>query len=203
MQTSSSKILDDAVAQLSHLPSIGRRSAMRLALYLLRQDKADVEAFLNSIKALRDDVKYCRCCHNISDTDECSICSNSKRDHKIVCVVESIRDVMAIESTQQFSGVYHVLGGVISPMDGVGPEELEVDSLERRVASGEIDELILALSTTMEGDTTCFYLYRRLSQYGVRMTTIARGVAIGDELEYADELTLGRSIVNRVVYEGN
>lgn len=199
MQTSS-KLLDDAIAQFATLPSIGRKTAMRLAMHILRQDKADVAAFVNSISALRNDIRYCRTCHNICDNDQCEVCANPKRDHRTICVVESIREMMAIESTQQFNGVYHILGGVISPMEGIGPEELNIDSLEARVSAHDADEVILALSTTMEGDTTNFYLYRRLAPYNIKLTTIARGVAIGDEIEYTDEVTLGRSLVNRVPY---
>lgn len=199
MQTSS-KLLDDAIAQFATLPSIGRKTAMRLAMHILRQDKADVAAFVNAISALRNDIRYCRTCHNICDNDQCEICANPKRDHRTICVVESIREMMAIESTQQFNGVYHILGGVISPMEGIGPEELNIDSLEARVSAHDADEVILALSTTMEGDTTNFYLYRRLAPYNIKLTTIARGVAIGDEIEYTDEVTLGRSLVNRVPY---
>ncbi|MCQ2215826.1 MAG: recombination mediator RecR [Bacteroidales bacterium] len=199
MQTSS-KLLDDAIAQFATLPSIGRKTAMRLAMHILRQDKADVAAFVNAISALRNDIRYCRTCHNICDNDQCEVCANPKRDHRTICVVESIREMMAIESTQQFNGVYHILGGVISPMEGIGPEELNIDSLEARVSAHDADEVILALSTTMEGDTTNFYLYRRLAPYNIKLTTIARGVAIGDEIEYTDEVTLGRSLVNRVPY---
>ncbi len=173
---------------------------MRLAMYILRQDKSDVAAFVNAISALRNDIRYCRTCHNICDDDQCEVCANPKRDHRTICVVESIREMMAIEATQQYNGVYHVLGGVIAPMEGIGPEELNIDSLEARVSAHEADEVILALSTTMEGDTTNFYLYRRLAPYNVKLTTIARGVAIGDEIEYTDEVTLGRSLVNRVPY---
>lgn len=199
MQTSS-KLLDEAIAQFATLPSIGRKTAMRLAMHILRQDKADVAAFVNAISALRNDIRYCRTCHNICDNDQCEVCANPKRDHRTICVVESIREMMAIESTQQFNGVYHILGGVISPMEGIGPEELNIDSLEARVSAHDADEVILALSTTMEGDTTNFYLYRRLAPYNIKLTTIARGVAIGDEIEYTDEVTLGRSLVNRVPY---
>lgn len=200
MIQTSSKLLDDAIAQFATLPSIGRKTAMRLAMHILRQDKADVAAFVNAISALRNDIRYCRTCHNICDDDQCEVCSNPKRDHRTICVVESIREMMAIEATQQYTGVYHILGGVISPMEGIGPEELNIDSLEARVSAHDADEVILALSTTMEGDTTNFYLYRRLAPYNIKLTTIARGVAIGDEIEYTDEVTLGRSLVNRVPY---
>lgn len=200
MIQTSSKLLDEAITQFATLPSIGRKTAMRLAMYILRQDKSDVAAFVNAISALRNDIRYCRTCHNICDDDQCEVCANPKRDHRTICVVESIREMMAIEATQQYNGVYHVLGGVIAPMEGIGPEELNIDSLEARVSAHEADEVILALSTTMEGDTTNFYLYRRLAPYNVKLTTIARGVAIGDEIEYTDEVTLGRSLVNRVPY---
>ncbi len=197
----SSHLLDNAVQQFSLLPGIGKKTALRLVLYLLRQDKEDVAHFTEAIRAVRNDIHYCRSCHNLSDNDECDICANPLRNHKLICVVETTRDVMAIESTRQFNGIYHVLGGVISPMDGIGPDDLNIDSLEAKVSSGQADEVILALSTTMEGDTTNFYIYKRLGPYGVKLTTIARGVAVGDELEYTDEVTLGRSIVNRVPFE--
>ena len=175
---------------------------MRLVLYLLRQDVAMVEAFGNAIITLKHEVKYCKVCHNISDTDMCRICSNPQRDASVVCVVETIRDVMAIEATQQFRGLYHVLGGVISPMDGGGPSDLQIDSLVERIRKGGIKEIILALSTTMEGDTTAFYIYRKVEPLGVKLSVIARGVSVGDEVEYADEVTLGRSIVNRTPFNG-
>lgn len=197
----SSKLLDDAVAQFSRLPGIGKKTALRLVLHLLREEKEEVAMFTEAIRAVRNDIHYCRQCHNLSDSDTCEICANPRRDHRQVCVVETVRDVMAIEATRQYAGVYHVLGGVISPMDGIGPDDLNIDSLEARVSAGEVDEVILALSTTMEGDTTNFYIYKRIAPYGVRITTIARGVAVGDELEYADEVTLGRSLVNRVPFE--
>ena len=195
-----SVLLEKAVGEFSKLPGIGRKTAMRLVLHLLRQDNATVEAFGNSIITLKHEVKYCRVCHNISDTDTCQICANPARDASTVCVVENIRDVMAVEGTQQFRGLYHVLGGVISPMDGVGPSDLQIDSLVQRVANEEVKEIVLALSTTMEGDTTNFFIYRKLSPYNVKITVIARGVSIGDEIEYADEITLGRSIVNRTSF---
>ena len=180
----------------------GRKTAMRLVLHLLRQDTAVVEAFGNAIVTLKHEVKYCKVCHNISDTETCRICSNPQRDSSVVCVVENIRDVMAVEATQQFRGLYHVLGGVISPMDGIGPGDLQIESLVQRVSSGDIKEVILALSTTMEGDTTNFYIYRKLEKLGVKLSVIARGISVGDELEYADEITLGRSIVNRTPFTG-
>ncbi len=197
----SSKLLDDAVTQFSRLPGIGKKTALRLVLHLLREDKEEVAMFTEAIRAVRNDIHYCRQCHNLSDSDTCEICANPRRDHRQVCVVETVRDVMAIEATRQYAGVYHVLGGIISPMDGIGPDDLNIDSLEARVSAGEVDEVILALSTTMEGDTTNFYIYKRIAPYGIKTTTIARGVAVGDELEYADEVTLGRSLVNRVPFE--
>lgn len=189
--------LERAVSQFAGLPGIGRKTAMRLVLHLLKRERTDVDAFADSLKALMANVHYCRICHNICDGDICGICATPSRDHSTVCVVESIQDVMAIEATQQFSGVYHVLGGVISPMDGIGPQDLEITSLVERVAKGEIKEVILALSPTMEGDTTDFYIYRKLADYKVTITTIARGVAQNDLLHYTDEVTLGRSILDR------
>lgn len=197
-----SVLLEKAVSEFAKLPGVGRRTAMRLVLYLLRQDAVAVEAFSNAIVTLKHEVKYCKVCHNISDTDICRICSSPQRDSSVVCVVESIRDVMAVEATQQYHGLYHVLGGVISPMDGVGPADLQIDSLVKRVEDGGISEVILALSTTMEGDTTNFYIYRKLEKFGVKLSVIARGISVGDELEYADEVTLGRSIVNRTPFSG-
>jgi len=197
----SSKLLENAVNELSRLPGIGKKSALRLALYLLKQENESVVRFAETIKTLRQEICYCKGCYNISDTDVCAICASDKRDHKLVCVVESIRDVMAIENTRQFFGVYHVLGGVISPMDGIGPDDLTIGPLEEKIKEGKIDEVILALSTTMEGDTTNYFLYRKLSKYNVNITTIARGISIGDELEYADEVTLGRSLVNRLPFD--
>ena len=190
------------VNEFAKLPGVGRKTAMRLVLHLLRQDTAVVEAFGNAIVTLKHEVKYCKVCHNISDTETCRICSSPQRDASVVCVVENIRDVMAVEATQQFRGLYHVLGGVISPMDGIGPGDLQIESLVRRVAAGGINEVILALSTTMEGDTTNFYIYRKLEKLGVKLSVIARGISIGDELEYTDEVTLGRSIVNRTPFSG-
>lgn len=195
-------LLEKAVGEFAKLPGIGRKTAMRLVLHLLRQDSATVETFGGSIITLKREVKYCNVCHNISDTDTCQICSNPQRDAAIICVVESIRDVMAVEATQQFRGLYHVLGGVISPMDGVGPSDLEIESLACRVAEVGAKEVILALSTTMEGDTTNFYIYRKLEKLAVKLSVIARGISIGDELEYTDEVTLGRSIVNRTTFTG-
>ena len=198
-----SLLLEKAVCEFAKLPGVGKKTAMRLVLHLLNQDTATVEAFGNAIIQLKREVKYCRVCHNISDTDICNICSNPKRDATTVCVVQNIRDVMAIESTQQYQGLYHVLGGLISPMDGMGPKNLQIDSLIERVAQGDIKEVIFALNTTMEGDTTCFYISRRLKDYPVKLSVRARGVSVGDELEYTDEVTLGRSIINRMPYKVN
>ena len=195
-------LLEKAVSEFAKLPGIGRKTAMRLVLFMLRQDTSMVEAFGSAIVTLKREVKYCKVCHNISDTETCRICTNPQRDASMICVVENIRDVMAIEATQQFRGLYHVLGGVISPMDGVGPNDLQIESLIQRVSTEEISEVILALSTTMEGDTTNFFIYRKLEKLGVKLTVIARGISIGDELEYTDEVTLGRSIVNRTLFMG-
>jgi recombination protein RecR len=196
-----SLLLENAVNELSRLPGIGPKTAMRLALFLLKEKKEDVNKFAESIRLLREEIRYCKECYNISDADVCSICSNPRRDHSLVCVVESVRDVMAIENTQQYGGVYHVLGGVISPMDGIGPDDLNIDPLVDKVRTGGVKEVVFALSATMEGDTTNFYIYRKISDCSVKITTIARGVAIGDELAYADEVTLGRSLVNRLPFE--
>ena len=190
-------LLERAVTEFAKLPGIGRKTALRLSLHLLRQQEADVDAFGDAVVRLKREVKYCRVCHNISDGEVCPICSDQRRDASQICVVESIQDVMAVENTQQFNGLYHVLGGIISPMDGLGPADLEIDSLVSRVEQGGIDEVILALSSTMEGDTTNFYISRRLAHTGVRLSVIARGISVGDELEYTDEVTLGRSILNR------
>ncbi|MCF0185666.1 MAG: recombination protein RecR [Bacteroidaceae bacterium] len=197
-----SALLEKAVGEFAKLPGIGRKTALRLVLHLLRQESQTTRTFANALTELVDGVKYCKVCHNISDTDVCAICSNSKRDPSLVCVVENVQDVLAVENTQQFNGLYHVLGGVISPMDGIGPSDLQIESLVQRVAEGEIHEVILALSSTMEGDTTNFYIYRRLAESGVKLSVIARGISVGDELQYADEVTLGRSIVNRVAFDG-
>lgn len=197
-----STLLEKAVGEFAKLPGIGRKTAMRLVLHLLRQETSTVEAFGSAVVRLKHEVKYCRVCHNISDTDTCQICSNPQRDASSVCVVENIRDVMAVENTQQYKGLYHVLGGVISPMDGIGPSDLQIDSLVERVKSGVVKEVILALSSTMEGDTTNFFIFRKLAPYDVKITMIARGISIGDELEYTDEVTLGRSIVNRLPFTG-
>jgi recombination protein RecR len=196
-----SRLLENAVTEFAKLPGIGKKTALRLVLYLLKKETDEVHRFSEAITRLRDEVKHCLLCHNISDTDTCNICSNGARDHGLICVVENIRDVMSIENTQQYRGVYHVLGGIISPMDGIGPSDLEIESLITRVNSGEIREVIFALSTTMEGDSTNFYLFKKLKNSNIRITTLARGVSIGDDLEFTDELTLGRSIVNRLLYE--
>ena len=198
-----SRLLENAVNEFAKLPGIGRKSALRLVLHLLRQDKEEVEAFGNSLIQLRKEIKHCQVCHNISDTETCQICSNPSRNESLICVVENIRDVMSVENTQQFNGLYHVLGGIISPMDGIGPSDLEIDSLVKRAEKGKIAEVILALSTTMEGDTTNFYIFRKLKDLNIKISTLARGVSIGDELEYTDEITLGRSLTNRVPYESS
>ena len=196
----SSKLLENAVNELARLPGIGRKTALRLALHLIRQDRQQVETFSKAILSMRNDIKRCAICHNISDSDICDICENMKRDHAISCVVQDIRDVMAIENTGQYSGVYHVLGGIISPIDGIGPEDLAIESLISKVAEGQIKEVIFALPTTIEGDTTNYYLSKKLAGFPIVLSTIARGIAIGDDIEFADEITLGRSIVNRVPF---
>jgi len=195
-----SKLLEEAVDEFSSLPGIGRKTAFRLVMHLLRRDRAEVKRFGETITRLREDVCYCSNCHGISDTPVCDICSDPQRDRSLICVVESVQDVMAVENTRQFRGLYHVLGGIISPVDGIGPSDLTINRLEEKVREGYATEIILALSTTMEGDTTNFYIYKRLSQYNIRITTLARGVAIGDVLEYTDEITLGQSIVNRRLF---
>lgn len=192
-----SQLLEKAVCEFSKLPGIGRKTALRLVLDLLRRTEDEVDGFASAVTRLRKEVKYCRVCHNISDTDVCPICSDRRRDTTSICVVENIRDVMAVENTQQYNGLYHVLGGIISPMDGVGPSDIEIDSLVERVAAGGVKEVILALSSTMEGDTTNFYISRKLAAYDVVISVIARGISVGDELEYTDEVTLGRAILNR------
>lgn len=193
-------LLDKAVGEFAKLPGIGCKTALRLVLHMLRQTDEDVMTFADALSRLKREVKYCKVCHNISDTDVCSICSDSRRDGSVICVVENVQDVMAVENTQQFHGLYHVLGGVISPMDGVGPADLEIDSLVERVSQGGVKEVILALSSTMEGDTTNFFISRKLAQYPVKLSVIARGISVGDELEYTDEVTLGRSILNRTPF---
>jgi recombination protein RecR len=195
-----SVLLENAVNEFARLPGIGRKTALRLILHLLRQETSAVDNFSQSLTALKHGVKYCTVCHNICDDDVCPTCLDRTRDKSTICVVENIKEVMAIENTMQFKGLYHVLGGIISPIDGIGPADLEIESLVGRVSRGEIKEIILALSTTMEGDTTNFYIYKKLSPYDVKISMIARGISIGDEIEYADEVTLGRSILNRTLF---
>lgn len=200
LQQYPSALLEKAVGEFSRLPGVGRKTALRLVLHLLRQPIEDVDRFTEAVSLLRHDVKYCKVCHNISDTDVCAICSDTKRDASLVCVVENIQDVMAVENTQQFNGLYHVLGGVISPIEGIGPSDLRIDELVKRVAAGGVEEVLLALGSTMEGDTTNFYISRKLEPYPVKLTVLARGISVGDELEYTDEVTLGRSILNRTPF---
>jgi recombination protein RecR len=195
-----SKLLENAVNEFASLPGIGRKTAFRLVMNLLRRNSDEVRKFGESIIRLHAEIHYCKICHNISDTEVCTICSDKSRERTVICVVETIQDVMAIENTRQFRGIYHVLGGIISPMDGIGPADLRIDNLEEKVKAGDISEVIFALSTTMEGDTTNYYLYKRLNKYNIRLSMLARGVAIGDELEYTDEITLGRSIMNRTPF---
>ena len=197
----SSKLLENAVYEMSQLPGIGKRTALRLVIHLLKQPKERTAFLTGALLKLREDINFCSSCYNISDTALCEICANPKRDKSLVCVVEDIRDVMAIENTSQYQGLYHVLGGKISPMEGIGPQDLNIASLVKRVRSGKVNELIFALSSTMEGDTTNFYIYKQLEDFDIATSTIARGIAVGDELEYADEVTLGRSILNRVPFE--
>jgi recombination protein RecR len=199
----SSKLLENAVAEFAKLPGVGQKTALRLVLHLLNQDKQDVERFSTTISKLRNEIRFCSVCHNISDHAVCEICSSHKRDRSLICVVEDTRDVMAIENTNQYNGVYHVLGGLISPMDGVGPSDLQVDTLVERLKENEAKEIIFALSATMEGDTTLFYLNKRIKSFHITISTIARGIAFGGELEYVDEITLGRSIATRVPYENS
>jgi recombination protein RecR len=195
-----SKLIEDAVTEISRLPGIGKKTALRLALHLLKQNEAVTEALALALTRMREEINYCRTCHNISDAEECSICQSHRRDPSLVCVVEDIRDVLAIENTNQYQGLYHVLGGVISPIQGIGPEELKIESLISRISEGTIQEVILALSATMEGDTTAFYLSKRLKESGVKVSTISRGIPVGGELEFTDEVTLGRSILTRIKY---
>ena len=195
-----SALLERAVGEFAKLPGIGRKTALRLVLHLLRQPEDDVRGFADAVYRMRREVKFCHVCHNISDTDTCEICADKRRDASTICVVENIQDVMAVENTQQFNGLYHVLGGVISPLDGVGPSDIEIDSLVKRVAEGGVKEVILALGSTMEGDTTNFYISRKLESYPVTLSLIARGISVGNELEYTDEVTLGRSILNRIPF---
>jgi len=197
----SSRLIDEAVEQLSSLRSIGKRTALRLVLDLLRRSPEEVNAFASAFTSMKQNIHFCEVCNNVSDEKICSICSNTSRNKKIICVVEDVRDVMAIENTQQYKGLYHVLGGIISPMDGIGPDDLTIDSLIKRAASDEVEEIVFALSTTMEGDTTNFYLFKKLGDSQLKISTLSRGVAIGDDIEYADEITLGRSIVNRLPFE--
>jgi len=199
----SSKLLEQAVYEMSQLPGIGKRTALRLVLHLLRQPEAQTEQLTEALTGLRTGIKFCKNCYNISDTELCEICANPNRESAIVCVVEDVRDVMAIENTSQYRGHYHVLGGKISPLDGIGPQDLTIYSLIEKVKSGAIEEIIFALSSTMEGDTTNFYIYRQLEGLNVKTSTIARGIAVGDELEFADEVTLGRSILNRIPFENS
>jgi recombination protein RecR len=199
----SSKLLEKAVNEMSQLPGIGKRTALRLVLHLLKQPKEQTDFLAQAIVAMREEIKYCLSCHNISDTDLCEICANKSRNHAVICVVEDIRDVMAIENTGQFRGVYHVLGGKISPIDGVGPSQLNITSLVEKVKLGAVSEIIFALSSTMEGDTTNFYIYKQIADSEIILSTIARGISVGDELEYADEVTLGRSILHRVPFENS
>ena len=197
----SSKFIENAVNEISNLPGIGKKSALRLVLFLLRQPESQSKNLANAISEMRLNVNFCKNCHNISDLDVCEICSNPRRDQSVICVVEDIRDVMAIEKTSSFNGLYHVLGGKISPIDGIGPDDLNIESLVEKVKNNPIKEVIFALSTTMEGDTTNFYIYRQISDYNIATSTIARGISVGDDLEYADEITLGRSITDRSPFE--
>ena len=197
----SSKLLESAVNEMAQLPGIGKRTALRLVLHLLKQPKEQTSYLAEALKSFRDEIKLCKNCHNISDVELCEICTNTRRDPELICVVEDIRDVMAIENTSQFKGQYHVLGGKISPIEGIGPHNLTIENLVEKVGQGGVKEIILALSSTMEGDTTNFYIYRQLQKFDVNLTTIARGISVGDEIEYADEVTLGRSILNRVPFE--
>jgi recombination protein RecR len=198
----SSKLLENAVSEISKLPGIGKKTALRLALHLLKQDEQYVEALGNSLIKLKKEVNYCKVCNNLSESEVCEICSNPRRKQKEICVVQDIRDILAIENTGQYTGLYHVLGGIISPMDGIGPEDLNIRNLLQRIKTGEVEEVIFALPTTVEGDTTNFYLYKLLKDLDIKVTSIARGVSIGDDIEYTDEVTLGRSILNRQLYSG-
>ncbi len=199
----SSKLLEKAVNEIAQLPGIGKRTALRLVLHLLKQPSEQTQFLSQALLAMREEIKFCKSCHNISDVDVCEICSNEKRNHSIICVVEDVRDVMAIENTGQFKGIYHVLGGKISPIDGVGPSQLNINSLIEKVKNNKVEELIFALSSTMEGDTTNFYIYKQIKDCSVKTSTIARGISVGDELEYADEVTLGRSILHRIPFENS
>ena len=197
----SSKLLEAAVSEMAQLPGIGKRTALRLVLHLLKQPKEQTVFLSNALTTFREEIKYCESCHTISDVALCEICSNTKRNHQLICVVEDVRDVMAIENTGQYRGIYHVLGGKISPMDGIGPSQLKINSLVEKVNSGKVEEIVFALSSTMEGDTTNFYIYKQIKDSNIVTSTIARGIAVGDELEYADEVTLGRSILQRIPFE--
>jgi recombination protein RecR len=197
----SSKLIEKAVNEMAQLPGIGKRTALRLVLHILKQPKEQTSFLAQALVTMRNEIKYCKSCHNISDSELCEICANSNRNHNVICVVEDIRDVMAIENTGQFKGIYHVLGGKISPVDGVGPSQLTITSLVEKVKLGLVSEIIFALSSTMEGDTTNFYIYKQIANFNIVVSTIARGIAVGDELEYADEVTLGRSILQRVPFE--
>lgn len=203
MMELSSKLLSNVVDEISRLPGIGKRTALRLALYLLKQPKENTLLLSKSLEKFRTEIDYCQKCHNLSESDICEICSNERRNNKLLCVVEDIRDVMAIESTNQYNGLYHVLGGIISPIEGIGPNELNIDSLIDKVKSNQVEELIFALSSTLEADTTNFYIYKAISPYDIKISAIARGISVGDELEYADEVTLGRSISRRIPYESS
>ena len=199
----SSKLLERAVAEIAQLPGIGKRTALRLALHLLKQPAEQTQLLTGALQKMRDEIQFCRQCHNVSDVEVCEICANGSRDKSVICVVEDIRDVMAIENTNLFKGIYHVLGGKISPMDGIGPSQLNIVTLVEKVRAGNVKELIFALSSTMEGDTTNFYIYKQIKEYGIVTSAIARGIAVGDELEFADEVTLGRSILHRVPFENS
>ncbi len=201
MESLSSKILENAVNEISRLPGIGKRTALRLALSILSYEKEEMDKFIKAFVSLKNDIHFCKVCHNISDTEICPICMDSHRDHSLICVVQDIRDIIAIENTRQYRGVYHVLGGIISPIDGIGPDDLNFKSLFNRISSGNVTEIILALPTTIEGDTTNYYIFKNVQSSNVIVSIIARGIAVGDELEYADEVTLGRSLLNRVNFE--
>lgn len=198
-----SKLVENAVNEMSQLPGIGKRTALRLVLHLLKQPREQTELLSSALTTMRNDIQYCKECNTISDDEICGICSSGSRDKSLICVVEDVRDVMAIENTGMYKGVYHVLGGKISPIEGIGPSQLKITSLVEKVKEGKINEIIFALSSTMEGDTTNFYIFRQIKEYGVKASTIARGIAVGDELEYADEVTLGRSLLNRIPFESN
>jgi len=198
-----SKLVENAVNEMSQLPGIGKRTALRLVLHLLKQPREQIELLSSALTTMRNDIQYCKECNTISDAEICGICSSTSRDKSLICVVEDVRDVMAIENTGMYKGVYHVLGGKISPIEGIGPSQLKITSLVEKVKEGQINEIIFALSSTMEGDTTNFYIFRQIKEYGVKTSTIARGIAVGDELEYADEVTLGRSLLNRIPFEGS